>query len=513
MTIQEKSKDAASLSEHRQALENQALVLDILTSPFEGDFFVDITRKLTEALKVDIAFITECHRQDSVRTIAYWQSGSRAENKTYELAGTVCETVVGKGLAFYASEVCSRFPQDIDLIDGNIESYVGVPLFDSLKKPLGHFALMHSQPFPDRFALLETLKIIGARISSEMERNRKEIMLQDRNQRLEKEIAARKRADSTARYLKEEIGQTLNIGHMIGKSPAFAQVLENIDLVAKTHATVLITGETGTGKELAARLIHKGSPRAAGPLVKVNCAALPQELIEAELFGHEKGAFTSAQAMRKGRFELADGGALFLDEIGEMSLSAQVKLLRVLQEKEFERVGGSQPIRVDFRLIAATNRDLEAMIARGAFREDLFYRLNVFPLRLPALRERKSDIIPLAEHFLGRFARSLGKAFTGIHDQTKAALESHDWPGYIRELENLVQRLAILSPGPLLQHKGFQPTATQAGMSLRDVERHHIAMVLAQTNGKIEGNAGAASILDLNPSTLRSKMKKLGICL
>ena len=499
------------INARKQMEENQALVLDILTVPFDSDFFVEVARKLAETFGAEVAFIAECRAQGSVRTIACWQSGSSRENRTYELAGTICEAVVGREPAFYASNACGLFPNDRALNEMRIEGYVGVPLSDSQGKPLGHFALMHSAPFPGRCRLVETLEMIGARIRSEIERNRREALLQQRNQKLENEIAARKRADATINYFRDEIGQNHNMGNAVGESPAFRQVLENIGLVAKNDVTVLISGETGTGKELVARMIHEQSPRAAYPLVKVNCAALPQDLVEAELFGHEKGAFTSAQSRRKGRFELADRGTLFLDEIGELSLSAQAKILRVLQEKEFERVGGGEPIQVDFRLIAATNRDLTAMVSKGAFRDDLFYRLNVFPLPVPPLRERKHDIPLLANYFLARFSRSLGKDFSGIHPDSLNMLIDHDWPGNIRELENQIHRSAILSSQPLLRVACFNRLAASGGTRLEDIERAHITALLAQTNGRIEGDQGAARLLGLNPSTLRSKMKKLGI--
>jgi transcriptional regulator with GAF, ATPase, and Fis domain len=279
---------------------------------------------------------------------------------------------------------------------------------------------------------------------------------------------------------------------------------------------VLVTGETGTGKELVAHALHEQSSRRHKPLVKLNCAALPRELVESELFGHEKGAFTGALAQRRGRFELADGGTLLLDEVGELPLEAQAKLLRVLQEREFERVGGTRPLRVDVRLIAATNRDLQAEVAAGRFRADLYYRLNVFPIALPPLRERREDIGPLLEHAARRLARRLGREAGGIAPSFAAAAQAYDWPGNVRELENVVERALIVSRGGLLDaalpvSATPQVAAAADGEALEDVERAHLLRVLEGRHWVIEGEAGAAQALGLNPSTLRGRLRKLGI--
>ncbi len=288
---------------------------------------------------------------------------------------------------------------------------------------------------------------------------------------------------------------------------------------------MLVLGETGTGKELVARAIHDRSPRRERPLVKVNCAALPRELVESELFGHEKGAFTGATQQRRGRFELADGGTLFLDEVGELPLEAQAKLLRVLQEQEFERVGGTRTLRADVRLIAATNRDLGRRAEAGEFRPDLFYRLNVFPVTVPPLRDRREDIPLLVSCFLGKAARKLGKSFDGVAPAFMERAMSYDWPGNVRELENVVERAAILARGPLLEslepfgaqqsaapaaRSEAQPAVPAASGTLEDVERAHIERVLGATRWVIEGERGAAHVLGLNASTLRGRMRKLG---
>jgi transcriptional regulator with GAF, ATPase, and Fis domain len=341
-------------------------------------------------------------------------------------------------------------------------------------------------------------------------------------------------------YLQEEIKSVHNFEQIIGRSTALIDVLAHVGRVAPTDASVLITGETGTGKELIARAVHSASPRKDKPLIKVNCAALPAGLVESELFGHEKGAFSGAIARRLGRFELADGGTIFLDEIGELPADAQVKLLRVLQEREFDRVGGTTPVRVDVRVIAATNRDLLQEVRDKRFREDLYYRLNVFPIRLPPLRERQDDI-PLLVHFLvNKFALRIGKRLDGVSRETMRRLQEYPWPGNVRELENVLERAVILAAGAtlevapdLLPAKALPASAEERAQAevavgvaapvaapqapsqplprLEAVERDHILKVLRHTNWVITGPRGAATVLGLNPSTLRSRIKKLGI--
>jgi len=334
---------------------------------------------------------------------------------------------------------------------------------------------------------------------------------------LRREIEAHRRSKATLVCLVDEIRSGRS---MIGDSPALRRVLEQIDRVAPTDSTVLIRGETGTGKELVARAIHDRSNRRERPLVKINCAALPRELVESELFGHEKGSFTGATQQRRGRFEIADGGTLFLDEIGELPLEAQAKLLRVLQEREFERVGGAQTLRVDVRIIAATNRDLQSQVAASTFRSDLYFRLNVFPISVPPLRERREDIPRLVERLAATAARKMGRPFTSVSPAFLERARSYGWPGNIRELENLVERALIMSNDGTLeaQHLSFEldtgngravPPPTRA--TLEDVERAHIRSILAQSGWRIEGERGAAALLGLNPSTLRGRMRKLGI--
>jgi len=316
-------------------------------------------------------------------------------------------------------------------------------------------------------------------------------------------------------YLQEEIRQDLNYGEIVGGSLQVKDMLRQVQQVASTDASVLITGESGTGKEMVARAIHQQSRRNHKALVKVNCAAISSGLVESELFGHEKGAFTGAVARRQGRFELADGGTLFLDEVGELPAETQVKLLRVLQEQEFERVGSSHVIKVDVRIIAATNRNLIQMVAEGDFREDLFYRLSVFPIEAPPLHRRMSDLPILAQYFLEQCAQKLGKSLRGITPEGLERLQSYVWPGNIRELKNVIERASIVEHGPYLQLSEFQPAITQSPTSklltLEELESRHISQVLKVTRGVIAGPNGAALILGLHPNTLRSRMLKLGI--
>lgn len=303
---------------------------------------------------------------------------------------------------------------------------------------------------------------------------------------------------------------------IVGNSDAIIYTIQKAKQVAQTHATVLLEGETGVGKELFANLIHKLSDRRNRPMVKVNCAALPHELIESELFGHEKGAFTGALQARKGRFELADKGTIFLDEISEMPLSLQPKLLRVLQTGEFERIGGQQTIKVDVRVISATNRNLMDEVRGEKFRKDLYYRLHVYPITIPSLRNRRSDILLLVNHYVKRFAIEMGKDIQNISRADIMRLEEYDWPGNIRELVNLVERSVISSPGETLKIAWENEQSTdherdKAIASIHDLEREHILKVLKETNWKINGSGGASEKLGLNPNTLRSRMKKMNI--
>jgi formate hydrogenlyase transcriptional activator len=317
-------------------------------------------------------------------------------------------------------------------------------------------------------------------------------------------------------YLEDELKTEFNFEEIIGHSKPIRRVLKQVETVAPTDSTVLILGETGTGKELLARAVHNLSPRHDHTFVRVNCASIPAGLLESELFGHEKGAFTGAIAQRVGRLELADQGTIFLDEVGDIPLELQPKLLRALQEKEFERLGSTRTIKTDVRIVAATNRDLGKLVASGQFRSDLFYRLNVFPITVPPLRERSEDIPLLVQYFLSKFSQRMKKNIETVRKESMQALREYSWPGNVRELEHVIERAVILSPGPALKVPAFEPAAanhTQPSISsaLEDIEREHIIRVLREAKGKIGGPGGAAERLGMNRTTLNSRMQKLKI--
>lgn len=400
----------------------------------------------------------------------------------------------------------SRIGLEESLYGEGIRSYIAVPLI-AKQEPFG--ALSVDSRSPDAFSDAEAkfLMEVGQQVALAVE-----------NMLAYEEIAQLKaRLERENLYLQEEIRTQHKFEDFIGQSAIIKQVLKALETVAPTDANVLILGETGTGKELVARAIHDLSPMRDKALVKVNCAALPSELIESELFGHEKGAFTGAHARRIGRFELADGGTIFLDEIGDLPLQLQSKLLRVLQEGEFELVGGTDTIKVDVRVIAATNRNLAEDVRAGDFRSDLFYRLNVFPIEIPPLRKRESDIPLFVKFFLTSYANKFDKRFDGVSQATMQRLKKYPWPGNVRELQNVIERAAIVATGP----KVDIDTSFDLGLStdsqvsspstLEDVQRAHILRVLEDTRWVIAGKGGAATILDLHPSTLRSRIQQLGI--
>ncbi|HMD42042.1 MAG TPA: sigma-54 dependent transcriptional regulator [Candidatus Acidoferrum sp.] len=319
-----------------------------------------------------------------------------------------------------------------------------------------------------------------------------------------------KRAEQENTRLRETVAAVVRPQEIVGQSAPMVRVFEAIQTVGPTEATVLITGESGTGKELIARALHAASPRHYNPLVVLHCGALAETLLESELFGHEKGAFTGAQYRKKGSFEIADGGTIFLDEIGDISLKTQTDLLRVLQEREITRVGSSHPIHVDFRCIAATNRHLEQLVEEGKFRPDLFYRLNVFQIQLPPLRERKSDIPILVDHFVRKFASSMNKRITRVSPAAMALLDRYQWPGNIRELENAVERAMVVAQGPELRESDFAlrlPIIGSASRTLEDMEKAHILAVLEECKGN---QTLAAELLDIDRVTLHNKLKKYG---
>jgi len=355
--------------------------------------------------------------------------------------------------------------------------------------------------------------MLGELFVNAVERSRGELALRERLDEIER---LKLQLEKENIYLREEIKTVQGFEKIVGSSDTLQYVLFRVKQVAPTDATVLILGETGTGKGLVAHGIHELSARKDRPMITVNCASLPANLIESELFGREKGAFTGAHAKQVGRFEVADGGTIFLDEIGEMPLELQVKLLRVLEEGEFERLGNPKTIKVDVRVIASTNRDLEAEVKNRRFREDLFYRLNVFPVSIPPLRMRVEDIPELVSYFVDKYARKFGKKYETIPKSMMKTLQEHPWPGNVRELEHVIARAVITSPGPVLRladplERKHAKAEEEPLKGLEAIERDHILKVLQKTRWKIDGEGGAASILGLHPSTLRFRVKKLGI--
>jgi len=490
----------------RKRSEDLFRMLSEATAVATGEgFFRVLVETLAAALRVPYVFVTECKPgSESVRMLACWQNRSLGDNLEYGLAGTPCEAVVGGEIKFYPDRLQERFPDDAGLVEWGAQSFLGLPLRALDGAVIGHLAIMGERPLAEPSLEISVLHIFADRAAAELERMRAQAELERLKDRLQAENV----------YLQEEIRTQHNFEEIIGNAPPLLESLSRVERVAGTDSTVLIQGETGSGKELFARAVHSRSTRRARPLVKVNCGAIPAGLVESELFGHVRGAFTGALDKRVGRFELADGGTIFLDEIGELPPETQVKLLRVLQEREFEPVGSSRTIRVDVRVIAATNRDLEQEVRAGRFRADLLYRLNVFPIGVPPLRERREDVPLLAAFFLATLSKRIGKTLEGFSRRSMQRLSDYSWPGNIRELQNVVERAAILATGPVVEVEspllGGRSEPDASG-TLQEIERRHIASVLRGTRGVIEGPSGAARILGLHPNTLRSRMKKLGV--
>ena len=413
-------------------------------------------------------------------------------------------------------EELSRWPRLLERVEPyGVQCVCGVPL-TTARRRLGALMFSRKQQPAYEAADLDFLQQVANQVALAVENA---LAFQEIEAAF-REIAALK--DQLARenaYLEEEVRKEHNFGDIVGGSEALLRALKEVETVAPTGSTVLIRGETGTGKELVARALHDLSPRQGRTFVKLNCAAIPTGLLESELFGHEKGAFTGAVSQKLGRFELADKGTLFLDEVGDIPAELQPKLLRVLQEQEFERLGGTKTIKVDVRLVAATHRDLAAMVAEGRFREDLYYRLNVFPVMLPPLRERRDDIPRLVRHFTHQFARRMGRRIETIPSAVMDALVQYQWPGNVRELQNVIERAVILSsgsslhvpPGDLQPTRTETPAPTAAAVTLADAEREHILVVLRETGWVLGGPNGAAARLGMKRSTLQWKLKKLGI--
>lgn len=476
-----------------------------------SDFFVSLVENISKSLDVYMAIVTECTdaTKSRLRTLAYYKEDSLQDNIEYDTEGTPCKFVIdGSDPVLIQQGVQAQYEKE-----AGIEGYFGIPILSKSGECIGHIALLSKEDLGLSEEEREILKLFSDRAAVEMERkaaNEKLLVAVDEIQSLKDRLEA----ENT--YLQEEIKFEHNFQEIITQSDRFRSVLSSSEQVATTDATVLVLGESGTGKELLARAIHNISKRSDRPLVKVNCAALPANLIESELFGHEKGAFTGAIARKVGRFELADGGTLFLDEVGELPLELQSKLLRALQEGEFEKVGSTTTQKVDVRVIAATNRDLEKEVDSGVFRADLYYRLNVFPINSMPLRERKEDIPLLVKHFVNRYAAKIGKKIVSIPKRVINSLQGYHWPGNIRELENVIERSVILSSGNSLELGDWIPKSpTQSVISeldtLNEFERKYIIHVLQKTTWRVSGEKGAAKILGMKPTTLESRMKKLGI--
>jgi formate hydrogenlyase transcriptional activator len=438
------------------------------------------------------------------------QATTFVNKRWLEVTGSTLEDVVGSGWSQHVH------PDDVD---GMVEVYATafenrVPFeFEfRVRRPDGEYRWFFTHATPRFSAEGAFLGYIGTAVDI-TERKNAESELKQAHEELH-ELKNQLEAENI--YLQEELRHDQAFGDIVGQSSAIKYVLFKVSQVAPTDSTVLVMGETGTGKELVARAIHDASKRKDRPLIRVNCAALSPTLIESELFGHERGAFTGAAARKPGRFELANTGTLLLDEIGELPLDLQGKLLRVLQEGEFERVGSGKTIKTDVRIIASTNRDLKQAVESGKFREDLWYRLNVFPITTPPLRDRRDDIPILTEHFARTFARKFSKELTAVSPETLTGLCTYSWPGNVRELANVIERAIITLRGPVLKiHEDFP--IREADMlaasvkTLEDMERDHIVKVLEDLNWRIDGPRGGARVLGINPSTLRTRMTKLGI--
>ncbi len=512
--------------------EIQALLQTIAegTAATVGEaFFASLIQHVAGALGVRYAYLAECLEGTMARSRAFCRAGEMAENFRYDLTGTPCLGVIEGRTCCYPENLQQVFPQNEAIKRMRAEAYVGVPLRNSAGQIIGHLVVIDDKPATRDALWLSVLQTFAGRAGAELERQQADEKLRAMFAEVER-LKGQLQAENV--YLQEEIRHEHNFDEMVGNSPALLDALDKAERVAPIDSTVLILGETGSGKELFARAIHSRSKRSHRPLVKVNCGSIAPGLVESELFGHVRGAFTGAIEKRVGRFELADGGTIFLDEVGELPLEAQVKLLRVLQEQEFEPVGSSRTVRVSVRVIAATNRNLDQAVREGRFRADLLFRLNVFPIVVPPLRERKPDIPVLVAFFAAAMARKIGRPIHGFSARSVARMVNYAWPGNVRELQNVVERAAILAKGPVLDLEGmmlddqpsgrfgYEPAAASTAPldgsgaeRLRDVERQHILSVLKNTGGVVEGTKGAATILGLHPNTLRSRMKKLGISL
>ncbi|HKF42741.1 MAG TPA: sigma 54-interacting transcriptional regulator [Thermoanaerobaculia bacterium] len=503
------------VTERKRAEDMLRTITEGTSSVTGKEFFRCLVQHLAMGLMVRYAFLAECRDRKHARSVAFWEGSGFGENFEYDVAGTPCNNVLEGRTCFYPNRLQALFPEDVGLASWQAESYLGVPLLDSMSRIIGHLVILNDRPMEQDPLLVSVLETFASRAGAELERQEADDKLRAAMAEVE---SLKNRLQAENLYLQEEIRTEHNFEEIVGNSPPLLAALSQVEHVASTDSTVLLMGETGTGKELFARAIHSRSARRERPLVKVNCGAIPAGLVESELFGHVRGAFTGALEKRVGRFELANGGTIFLDEVSELPLETQVKLLRVLQEKEFEPVGGSRTVRVNVRVLAASNRELEEAVSSGAFRADLFYRLNVFPIRVPALRQRRGDIPLLVTFFLGSLSKQLGKRLDGVSRASMDRLTAYPWPGNVRELQNVVERAAILARGPILEIEQDMLAPSKSGAveadgsrTLEEIERSHIRAALKSTGGVVEGPRGAANILGIHPNTLRSRIKRLGL--
>ena len=548
--LEEIAASMAAALEHCMAYEEVGRLRDEQTA------LLEINRAVARHLHRDELFATlaECLRDllpsdrfgielpvDNGKLRAHVLSSRNAKTAPVQIeelpsAGTACRWTEETRQWLIASsreELRERFPVTFDVMKREgMQSVCAIPLLSD-QRCLGVLFFMAVREAAFQELRRDLLDQVGSAVAVALDHCLTYEEVRDLRDRLVRENV----------YLQEEIRREHPFEELVGSSPTLLAALRKVDQVAPANTSVLILGETGTGKELIARALHSRSPRRDRPLVKVNCSAISAGLVESELFGHVKGAFTGALERRVGRFELADGGTIFLDEIGELPLETQVKLLRVLQEQEFEPVGSSRTLRVDVRVIAATNRDLQEAVRTGRFRPDLFYRLNVFPIEIPPLRERRADIPQLVMFFLSRFSRNLGKQISAVAPETMQHLRAYEWPGNVRELQNVIERAVVLCEGPVLEidpdlvplsaapsrasepmtpsgsaearpaneRAGVRAAAPDGIAPLEEMERRHIVAALEATAGVIHGPKGAARLLKLHPNTLRSRMEKLGI--
>jgi formate hydrogenlyase transcriptional activator len=487
-------------------------ITNVLVSKLSPDaLFSAISEQLNRVISYDFAFLTLLDPKTGELHLSGLHCAGEARLDLDQCSasrdGLPCAEALSSGKPVVMNELdFDRFPSPIyrRWADAGFRSGCSIPLVMG-SATLGTLELARTSGEAFTEEDVELLLQVARQIAIALE-----------NSLAYRELAEMKEKLATEKLnLENDIRFDQNFGDMLGESAAFQSVIKSLQIVAPTDSTVLILGETGTGKELVARAIHGMSARSKQSFVKINCAAIPSSLLESELFGHEKGSFTGALARRIGRFELAHQGTLFLDEIGEIPLELQPKLLRAIQELEFERLGGSRTIRVDVRFVAASNRNLKAMVDEGKFRSDLYYRLHVFPLHVPPLRERRQDIPLLARYFIRKYAQRMNRKIDTIPSSTMDILTRHDWPGNVRELQNVIERSVVLSQGPVFElaipEMVAAPTAAPSRPRVAAVEREHILKALKDANGIISGPGGAAERLGLKRTTLQSRMKKLGI--